>query len=38
MSIARRGRDAGHPGAGEVMIAFHMFCDPDGARARTVAP
>src|ERR1700722_12670999 len=22
---------AGHPGAGEVMIAFHMFCDADGA-------
>jgi len=30
-------REAGHPGTGEVMIAFHMFCDPDGARARTVA-
>jgi alkanesulfonate monooxygenase SsuD/methylene tetrahydromethanopterin reductase-like flavin-dependent oxidoreductase (luciferase family) len=28
---------AGHPGAGEVMIAFHMFCDPDGERARAVA-
>jgi len=28
---------AGHPGIGEVMIAFHMFCDPDGERARAVA-
>src|SRR6202045_4925950 len=28
---------AGHPGTGEVMIAFHMFCDPDGERARTIA-
>src|SRR6185437_11508180 len=28
---------AGHPGAGEVMLAFHMFCDPDGARAREMA-
>src|SRR6202047_2313931 len=30
-------RAAGHPGAGEVMIAFHMFCDRDGARARAFA-
>jgi alkanesulfonate monooxygenase SsuD/methylene tetrahydromethanopterin reductase-like flavin-dependent oxidoreductase (luciferase family) len=28
---------AGHPGEGEVMIAFHMFCDTDGERARRVA-
>ncbi len=28
---------AGHPGEGEVMIAFHMFCDADGARARAFA-
>ena len=28
---------AGHPGKGEVMIAFHMFCDRDGERARAVA-
>jgi alkanesulfonate monooxygenase SsuD/methylene tetrahydromethanopterin reductase-like flavin-dependent oxidoreductase (luciferase family) len=28
---------AGHPGQGEVMIAFHMFCDSDGDRARAVA-
>src|SRR5213075_2782391 len=25
---------AGHPGEGEVMLAFHMFCDADGDRAR----
>jgi alkanesulfonate monooxygenase SsuD/methylene tetrahydromethanopterin reductase-like flavin-dependent oxidoreductase (luciferase family) len=30
-------RAAGHPGNGEVMIAFHMFCDPDGDRARAIA-
>ena len=29
--------EAGHPGEGEVMLAFHMFCDEDGARARAVA-
>src|SRR5215467_13220595 len=28
---------AGHPGAGEVMLAFHMFCDADGERARAFA-
>lgn len=28
---------AGHPGDGEVMIAFHMFCDADGAKARAIA-
>src|SRR5437763_3473731 len=30
-------REAGHPGDGEVMIAFHMFCDADGERARAFA-
>src|SRR5271155_5352319 len=30
-------KEAGHPGAGEVMLAFHMFCDEDGAHARAVA-
>src|SRR5437868_6116343 len=30
-------REAGHPGDGEVMIAFHMFCDADGERARALA-
>lgn len=28
---------AGHPGEGEVMLAFHMFCDSDGEHARTFA-
>jgi natural product biosynthesis luciferase-like monooxygenase protein len=30
-------RDAGHPGKGEVMFAFHMFVDEDSERARRVA-
>ena len=30
-------KESGHPGDGEVMLAFHMFCDADGARARAVA-
>jgi alkanesulfonate monooxygenase SsuD/methylene tetrahydromethanopterin reductase-like flavin-dependent oxidoreductase (luciferase family) len=30
-------RAAGHPGNGEVMVAFHMFCDRDGDRARNIA-
>ena len=29
--------EAGHPGTGEVMLAFHMFCDRDGERARAIA-
>jgi alkanesulfonate monooxygenase SsuD/methylene tetrahydromethanopterin reductase-like flavin-dependent oxidoreductase (luciferase family) len=29
-------KEAGHPGDGEVMLAFHMFC-AEGARARAVA-
>jgi alkanesulfonate monooxygenase SsuD/methylene tetrahydromethanopterin reductase-like flavin-dependent oxidoreductase (luciferase family) len=28
---------AGHPGNGEVMVAFHMLCHADGERARAVA-
>jgi alkanesulfonate monooxygenase SsuD/methylene tetrahydromethanopterin reductase-like flavin-dependent oxidoreductase (luciferase family) len=28
---------AGHPGDGEVMLAFHMFVDEDGERARSIA-
>ena len=28
---------AGHPGSGEVMLAFHLYCEPDGERARAVA-
>jgi alkanesulfonate monooxygenase SsuD/methylene tetrahydromethanopterin reductase-like flavin-dependent oxidoreductase (luciferase family) len=30
-------RAAGHPGDGEVMVAFHMFCHADGRRAREIA-
>jgi alkanesulfonate monooxygenase SsuD/methylene tetrahydromethanopterin reductase-like flavin-dependent oxidoreductase (luciferase family) len=30
-------RKARHPGEGEVMLAFHMFCDEDPARARALA-
>src|SRR6202007_3080640 len=30
-------REAGHPGEGEVMLAFHMFCHPDGDTARRIA-
>jgi alkanesulfonate monooxygenase SsuD/methylene tetrahydromethanopterin reductase-like flavin-dependent oxidoreductase (luciferase family) len=28
---------AGHPGQGEVMLAFHMFCDENSSRARALA-
>jgi alkanesulfonate monooxygenase SsuD/methylene tetrahydromethanopterin reductase-like flavin-dependent oxidoreductase (luciferase family) len=32
-------RKAGHPGKGEVMLAFHMYCEQDGASAyRTAKP
>lgn len=30
-------RAAGHPGDGEVMLAFSMFCHEDGLRAREIA-
>jgi alkanesulfonate monooxygenase SsuD/methylene tetrahydromethanopterin reductase-like flavin-dependent oxidoreductase (luciferase family) len=30
-------REAGHPGSGEIMLAFHMFVDRDGDRARRIA-
>jgi alkanesulfonate monooxygenase SsuD/methylene tetrahydromethanopterin reductase-like flavin-dependent oxidoreductase (luciferase family) len=30
-------KTAGHSGEGEVMLAFHMFCDADGACARAFA-
>lgn len=30
-------RAAGHPGSGEVMLAFHLYCEPDGGAARTRA-
>ena len=29
-------RDAGHPGDGEVMVAFHMFCHEDARLARQI--
>ncbi len=29
-------RDAGHPGDGEVMVAFHMFCHEDARQARGI--
>jgi alkanesulfonate monooxygenase SsuD/methylene tetrahydromethanopterin reductase-like flavin-dependent oxidoreductase (luciferase family) len=29
-------REAGHPGDGEVMIAFHMFCHEDARAAREI--
>ncbi len=30
-------REAGHPGDGEVMVAFHMFCHEDPKLAREIA-
>jgi alkanesulfonate monooxygenase SsuD/methylene tetrahydromethanopterin reductase-like flavin-dependent oxidoreductase (luciferase family) len=30
-------REAGHPGEGKVMLAFHMFCHEDGNKARDIA-
>jgi alkanesulfonate monooxygenase SsuD/methylene tetrahydromethanopterin reductase-like flavin-dependent oxidoreductase (luciferase family) len=30
-------REAGHPGDGEVMVAFHMFCHEDARIAREIA-
>src|SRR5436190_17238214 len=30
-------KEGGHPGSGEVMLAFHMYCEPDGERAREFA-
>jgi len=30
-------RKAGHPGKGEVMLAFHMYCEKDSAAARRTA-
>lgn len=30
-------RRAGHPGAGKVMLAFHMFCHPDQGEAERIA-
>jgi alkanesulfonate monooxygenase SsuD/methylene tetrahydromethanopterin reductase-like flavin-dependent oxidoreductase (luciferase family) len=33
----RAWKDAGHPGEGRVMLAFHMLCLPDGDAARAAA-
>src|SRR5215470_5938076 len=30
-------KEAGHPGSGTVMVAFHMFCHPDAKLAREIA-
>jgi len=30
-------KEAGHPGDGVVMVAFHMFCHPDAKLAREIA-
>jgi len=30
-------KESGHPGEGEIMIAFHMFCHRDGRTARDLA-
>ena len=38
IEIYRRSwREAGHPGNGEVMVAFHMFCHADDAMARDIS-
>jgi alkanesulfonate monooxygenase SsuD/methylene tetrahydromethanopterin reductase-like flavin-dependent oxidoreductase (luciferase family) len=38
IALYREGwKEGGHPGRGRVMLAFHMFCDRDGARAAAVA-
>jgi alkanesulfonate monooxygenase SsuD/methylene tetrahydromethanopterin reductase-like flavin-dependent oxidoreductase (luciferase family) len=36
-SYRKAWRDAGHPGDGEVMIAFHMFCHENPKLARDIA-
>lgn len=38
LALYRRAyREAGHPGRGSVMLAFHMLVDEDGDRARALA-
>jgi alkanesulfonate monooxygenase SsuD/methylene tetrahydromethanopterin reductase-like flavin-dependent oxidoreductase (luciferase family) len=37
VSYRQAWRAAGHPGTGEVMMAFSMFVDHDSARAREIA-
>lgn len=36
-SYRKAWRDAGHPGHGEVMVAFHMFCHDDAKAARDLS-
>ena len=36
-SYRKAWRDAGHPGNGEVMVAFHMFCHENASAAREIA-
>ena len=36
-SYRKAWREAGHPGNGEVMVAFHMFCHEDGEKARSLS-
>jgi alkanesulfonate monooxygenase SsuD/methylene tetrahydromethanopterin reductase-like flavin-dependent oxidoreductase (luciferase family) len=33
----RAWKKAGHPGQGEVMLAFHLYCEPEGDHARAFA-
>ena len=33
----RAWQEAGHAGRGEVMLAFHLYCEEDGERARAFA-
>ncbi|RLU81339.1 LLM class flavin-dependent oxidoreductase [Streptomyces griseocarneus] len=38
LDVYRRAwKEAGHPGEGRVMLAFHMLCTPDGETARSLA-
>ena len=36
-SYRKAWTDAGHPGNGEVMLAFHLYCAEDGDKARDFA-
>ncbi|WP_236719205.1 LLM class flavin-dependent oxidoreductase [Wenjunlia vitaminophila] len=37
LEVYRRAwKEAGHPGSGRVMLAFHMLCMPDGEEARSL--
>lgn len=38
LDVYRRAwKEAGHPGDGQVMLAFHMLCAEDGEQARSMA-